>query len=193
MKKILLAATMVMGASAVTLSLPEYQIEAQAKTYKPYISKGYSTTAAGSKGSHFYTKKYKKTLPNGFTISNTKTYNGTYKSPGILVKNKAGKKVYSVDFINLGWHSNFAYAFDKKGYLNITFSTGDRTDTGLTLISISPTGKVIEKGKGYHEYTPNQSVFVTPNKLKIKLASNNSGKNKTSYFHFKNGKISLDL
>lgn len=191
MQKILLAAAIVVGASTIIAPLSESRIEAQAKTYKPYISKGYSTTAAGSKGSHFYTKKYKKTLPNGFTISNTKTYNGTYKSPGILVKNKAGKKVYSVDFINLGWHSNFAYAFDKKGYLNITFSTGDRTDTGLTLISISPTGKVIEKGKWYSKHLPNQLVFIAPNKLKFSLSSET--RNKTNYFHFKNGKISLDL
>ena len=68
MKKLLLAAAITVGASTIVAPLPAQQLEAQAKSYKTYISPQFS--AHSSTG--FYVKSYKKKLTNGLTISNDK-------------------------------------------------------------------------------------------------------------------------
>ena len=68
MKKLLLAAALAVGASTFTSNIIVENVEAQAKSYKTYISPQFS--AHSSTG--FYVKSYKKKLTNGLTISNDK-------------------------------------------------------------------------------------------------------------------------
>ena len=68
MKKLLLATALAVGASTFTSNLILENVEAQAKTYKTYISPQFSSYSSTG----FYAKSYKKKLTNGLTISNDK-------------------------------------------------------------------------------------------------------------------------
>ncbi|WP_010288752.1 hypothetical protein [Kurthia massiliensis] len=189
MKKILLAVTLALGISATVTNISQENIEASAKSYKTYIAPSFDS----DKGSSFYSKKYKKTLPNGLVIENEGN-DGYYKIPGLIIKKKNGLYLYHEEMITAGLGSNLTYATDSNGYLNLvytdvfTLNPDGKGRIGYVIfrfISVSPSGIV----RAYPARTYKGSVkslkFVTPNKLQFKKEY----PNKNYVYKFKKGKL----
>lgn len=189
MKKILLAATLALGIGSTTIGFSQGNIEASAKNYKTYIAPSFSTYPKGA----FYTKKYKKTLPNGLIVEN-KADPGFYISPELIIKNKSGQYLYHETLINSGFGSYFTYATDSNGYLNIVYTdvytlnpNGNGRTEYLTfkLLSVSPHGIVYSYPIRSYKGSVKSLKFVTPNKLQFKEAYYN----KNYIYKFKKGKV----
>lgn len=179
MKKLLLAAAITVGASTIVAPLPAQQLEAQAKSYKTYISSQFS--AHSSTG--FYAKSYKKKLTNGLTISNGK-YN-SYDLARIHIENKSGRLIFNDPDLYGGIDGIMRYAVSSKGYLNIAYQDDGRGVTAFRVLTISPSGvtyalpRKIVNNDGIGAIT-----FVNTNKVKVKTYQG-----KTYVYNFKNGKI----
>lgn len=188
MKKLLLSVALTLGISSTTFYISPDTIEASAKTYKTYIAPSFESYRGA-----FYSKKYKKVLPNGLVVEN-EGQDGYYKVPGLIIKEKSGFYLYHNDMITAGLGSNLTYATDSNGYLNLVYTdvyTLNPDGKGRTayvifrFITVSPSGLVQLHPAKEYKGSVKSLKFINPNKLQFKKEY----PNKTYVYKFKKGKV----